>query len=252
LYFHRGLINLASTEFRRLRIVTPPPFDGSGIAVPAHSLPEVHRSVAVPPASAGWARKLLAFAGPGYLVSVGYMDPGNWATALAGGSAFGYTLLTVALTSSLMAILLQALGARLGVATGRDLAQLCRESFHPAVSYPLWFLAEIAICATDLAELIGTAIALELLFGIPLLFGVLLTALDAFLILWLKQGRALAGSLHHGHAGVDLRLFRRPDRAVAAGMGGRGARLYSVFVHRHQPDAALHRHRHYRRHGDAA
>ncbi len=167
--------------------MTPPPFDGSGAALDTRSLREVHRSVAVPPVSAGWARKLLAFAGPGYLISVGYMDPGNWATALAGGSAFGYTLLTVALTSSLMAILLQALCARIGVATGRDLAQLCRESFHPALSYPLWFLAEIAICATDLAELIGTAIALELLFGIPLLFGVLLTALDAFLILWLQN-----------------------------------------------------------------
>lgn len=151
------------------------------------SLPEVHRSIAVPPASAGWARKMLAFMGPGYLVSVGYMDPGNWATALAGGSAFGYTLLAVALLSSLMAILLQALCARVGIATGRDLAQLCRERFPPVISYPLWFLAEIAICATDLAELIGTAIALELLFGVPLLFGVGLTALDAFLILWLQN-----------------------------------------------------------------
>ena len=150
------------------------------------SLPEVHRSVAVPSA-AGWLRKLLAFLGPGYLVAVGYMDPGNWATALAGGSAFGYTLLAVALTSSLMAILLQALCARVGIATGRDLAQLCRERFPRAAAYPLWLLAEIAICATDLAELIGTAIALELLFGIPLLVGVLLTALDAFLILWLQN-----------------------------------------------------------------
>jgi manganese transport protein len=125
--------------------------------------------------------------GPGYLVAVGYMDPGNWATSLAGGSAFGYTLLAVALTSSLMAILLQALCARIGVATGRDLAQLCRDRFPKPVAYPLWFFAEVAICATDLAELIGTAIALELLFGIPLLYGVILTALDAFLILWLQN-----------------------------------------------------------------
>jgi manganese transport protein len=158
----------------------PRPADGSA------SLPEVNRTVAVPNAGS-WLRRLMAFIGPGYLVAVGYMDPGNWATALAGGSAFGYTLLTVALLSSLMAILLQALCARIGLATGRDLAQLCRDRFPRWVGLPLWFLAEIAICATDLAELIGTAIALELLFGIPLLYGVLLTALDAFLILWLQN-----------------------------------------------------------------
>ena len=156
------------------------------VAASPPSLPEVHRSVAVPN-SAGFLRKLFAFMGPGYLVAVGYMDPGNWATALAGGSAFGYTLLSVALVSSLMAILLQALCARIGIATGRDLAQLCRERFPKPVAYPLWFLAEVAICATDLAELIGTAIALQLLFGIPLIFGVMLTALDAFLILWLQN-----------------------------------------------------------------
>ena len=150
------------------------------------SLPEVHRSVPVPSAG-GFLRKLFAFMGPGYLVAVGYMDPGNWATSLAGGSAFGYTLLAVVLISSVMAILLQALCARIGIATGRDLAQLCRERFPKPVAYPLWLLAEVAICATDLAELIGTAIALELLFGIPLLFGVILTALDAFLILWLQH-----------------------------------------------------------------
>ncbi len=157
----------------------------AGPAMP-RSLPEVHRSVAVPNAG-GFLRKLFAFLGPGYLVAVGYMDPGNWATSLAGGSAFGYTLLSVALVSSLMALLLQALCVRIGVATGRDLAQLCRERFPRFMAYPLWFLAEIAICATDLAELIGTAIALELLFGIPLLYGVLLTALDAFLMLWLQN-----------------------------------------------------------------
>jgi len=173
--------------------MTPPPAaDGHGAAnrpAPVDappSLPEVHRSVSVPNAG-GFLRKLFAFMGPGYLVAVGYMDPGNWATSLAGGSAFGYTLLAVALTSSLMAILLQALCVRIGVATGRDLAQLCRERFPRVVAYPLWLFAEIAICATDLAELIGTAIALELLFGIPLLYGVMLTALDAFLILWLQN-----------------------------------------------------------------
>jgi manganese transport protein len=150
------------------------------------SLPEIHHSVAIP-ATAGALRKLMAFAGPGYLVAVGYMDPGNWATALAGGSAYGYTLLSVALISSLMAMLLQVLCARLGIVAGRDLAQLCRERFPKIVAYPLWLLAEIAIIATDLAELIGTAIALQLLFGVPLLIGVLLTALDAFLILWLQN-----------------------------------------------------------------
>ena len=166
--------------------MNPPSDTAATLPGPAPSLPEVHRSVAVPNAG-GFLRKLFAFMGPGYLVAVGYMDPGNWATALAGGSAFGYTLLSVALVSSLMAILLQALCARIGVATGRDLAQLCRDRFPKPVAYPLWFFAEAAICATDLAEPIGTAIALELLFGIPLLFGVVLTALDAFLILWLQN-----------------------------------------------------------------
>ncbi len=156
----------------------PPPVD--------LSLAEMHASVRVPHA-AGWLRRLGAFVGPGYLIAVGYMDPGNWATALAGGSAFGYTLLSVALASSLMAMLLQALCARIGIATGRDLAQLCRDRFPRPVNLALWALAEVAICATDLAELIGTAIALNLLFGIPLLAGVVLTALDALLILWLQN-----------------------------------------------------------------
>jgi manganese transport protein len=151
------------------------------------SLPEIHSSVPVPALAAGFLRKLAAFAGPGYLVAVGYMDPGNWATALAGGSAYGYTLLSVALISSLMAMLLQVLCSRIGIVSGRDLAQLCRERFPRPVAYGLWVLAEVAIIATDLAELIGTAIALQLLFGIPLLLGVMLTALDAFLILWLQN-----------------------------------------------------------------
>src|SRR5215208_5985423 len=132
-------------------------------------------------------RKLLAFLGPGYLVAVGYMDPGNWATSLAGGSKFGYALLTIALLSNVMAIVLQSLCARLGVGAGRDLAQACRDAFPRAVSWPLWVLAEIAICATDLAEVIGTAIGLNLLFGIPLELGVLITALDVFLILWMQN-----------------------------------------------------------------
>src|SRR5207247_1021934 len=120
-------------------------------------------------------------------VAVGYMDPGNWATSLAGGSKFGYALLTIALLSNLMAILLQALCARLGIGAGRDLAQACRDAFPRAVSWPLWVLTEIAICATDLAEVIGTAIGLNLLFGIPLEIGVIITALDVFLILWMQN-----------------------------------------------------------------
>ena len=150
------------------------------------SLAEVFGSIATRP-TGSLGRKLLAFLGPGYLVAVGYMDPGNWATSLAGGSKFGYALLTVALLSNLMAILLQALCARLGIGAGRDLAQACRDAYPRAVSWPLWLLAEIAICATDLAEVIGTAIGLNLLFGIPLELGVLITALDVFLILWMQN-----------------------------------------------------------------
>jgi manganese transport protein len=131
-------------------------------------------------------RKLLAFLGPGYLVAVGYMDPGNWATSLAGGSKFGYALLTVALLSNLMAIVLQSLCARLGIGAGRDLAQACRDAYPRAMSWALWISAEIAITATDLAEVIGTAIGLNLLFGIPLEIGVIITALDVFLILALQ------------------------------------------------------------------
>ena len=131
-------------------------------------------------------KRLMSFFGPGYLVAVGYMDPGNWATSLAGGSAFGYTLLSVILISNVMAILLQALSLRLGIASGRDLAQASRDAFPRTVGFVLWVLAEGAIVATDLAEVIGTAIGLNLLFGIPLELGVLLTALDVFLILWLQ------------------------------------------------------------------
>src|ERR1044071_6348832 len=150
------------------------------------SLAEVFGSIATKPTGSFW-RKLVAFLGPGYLVAVGYMDPGNWATSLAGGSKFGYALLTVALLSNIMAIILQALCARLGIGAGRDLAQACRDAFPRAVSWPLWVLAEVAICSTDLAEVIGTAIGLNLLFGIPLELGVLITACDVFLILWMQR-----------------------------------------------------------------
>lgn len=151
----------------------------------APSLGELFGSVRTVASGSVW-RKLLAFLGPGYLVAVGYMDPGNWATSLAGGSKFGYALLSVALLSNLMAIVLQSLCTRLAVATGRDLAQACRDSTPRWVSIPLWLSAEIAITATDLAEVIGTAIGLSLLFGIPLAFGVCITALDVFLILALQ------------------------------------------------------------------
>lgn len=151
----------------------------------APSLQEVYRTVPVPKGS--WARKLLAFAGPGYLVAVGYMDPGNWATSLAGGSAFGYTLLSVIMLSNLMAILLQGLASKLGIATGRDLAQAVRDSYSRPVVLMHWVLCEIAIAACDLAEVIGSAIALNLLFGIPLAIGVLITAADVLMVLVLQS-----------------------------------------------------------------
>ena len=150
------------------------------------SLPEVNATVKVPH-TGSWIRRMLAFVGPGYMISVGYMDPGNWATDLAGGAQFGYTLLAVIMLSNLMAILLQALSARLGIVTGRDLAQACRDHYPRPVSLVLWFACELAIIACDLAEVIGTAIALQLLFGIPLIGGALITALDAFLVLLLMS-----------------------------------------------------------------
>jgi manganese transport protein len=150
------------------------------------SLPEVHGSIAIPHGAGFW-KKMLAFAGPGYLVAVGYMDPGNWATDLAGGARFGYTLLSVIMISNLMAILLQALAARLGIASSRDLAQACRDHFSRPVTIVLWILCEIAIAACDLAEVLGAAIALNLLIGLPLIWGVCLTALDVLIILYLQH-----------------------------------------------------------------
>lgn len=151
------------------------------------SLPESHRTIPIA-AGASIFRKMLAFTGPGYLVAVGYMDPGNWATDLSGGSQFGYTLLSAVLISSLMAIFFQALSAKLGIATGRDLAQACREHYSRRTGIILWILCEIAIVACDLAEVLGSAVALKLLFGLPLMTGVLLTSLDVLLVLTL-QGR---------------------------------------------------------------
>src|SRR5580765_5945406 len=190
----------------------------------AKSLPEVHGSIAVPH-EAGFWRKLLAFAGPGYLVAVGYMDPGNWATDLAGGARFGYTLLSVIMISNLMAILLQALAVRLGIASGRDLAQACRDHYSRPTTIVLWIVCEIAIAACDLAEVLGAAIALNLLFGLPLIWGVCLTALDVLVVLYLQHHgfryvEALVVALIVAIAGsfaIELYLAKPDFVAVAAG-----------------------------------
>jgi len=159
------------------------PFSPSYKTLP--SLPEAHRTVQFH-AGSSWIKKVFAFAGPGYLVAVGYMDPGNWATDIQGGSKFAYTLLSVVVISSVMAMFLQALSAKLGIATGRDLAQACRDHYSKPVSAVLWVLCEIAIAACDLAEVLGSAVALKLLFGLPLLAGVLITALDVLIVLALQ------------------------------------------------------------------
>src|SRR6266702_5272255 len=154
---------------------------------PVHvSLPEVHRSIVVPVTASFW-RKLAAFSGPGFLVAVGYMDPGNWATDLAGGAKFGYALLFVVMLSNFMAIVLQHLCIKLGVATGRDLAQACRDHYSTLTVWFLWILCEIAIAACDLAEVVGSAIALQLLFGIPLVWGCVITAMDVLAVLYLQH-----------------------------------------------------------------
>ncbi len=186
----------------------------------APSLAEVYRSIPVP--GRGWWRKAAAFAGPGYLVAVGYMDPGNWATSIAGGSAFGYTLLSVIMISNLMAILMQALAAKLGIATGRDLAQAVRDHYsRPWVVFH-WVICEIAIAACDLAEVIGSAIALQLLFHIPLALGVLLTGLDVLLVLFLQHKgfrllEALVVTLIASMAAAFLFeiILSRPDMGAA-------------------------------------
>src|SRR4051794_28308205 len=200
------------------------PTNGWRLPSSALSLPEVHGSVSIPEGAGFW-RKLFAFAGPGYLVAVGYMDPGNWATDLAGGARFGYTLLSVIMLSNLMAILLQALSARLGIASGRDLAQACRDSFSRPTVIALWVLCEIAIAACDLAEVIGAAIALNLLFGLPLIWGVCLTALDVLIVLFLQHRgfryvEALVVALIFLIAGsfaVELWLAKPDYAAVAVG-----------------------------------
>jgi len=193
------------------------------LAAPEPSLPEVHASVAVSRSPLYWKR-LLGFFGPGFMVAVGYMDPGNWATDIAGGARFGYTLLFVIMLSNLLAILLQSLSLKLGVATDRDLAQICRESYGPRLSFALWIGAEIAIAACDLAEVIGAAIALNLLFHLPLFWGVLVTGLDVLLILLLQRiGFRYIEAIVISLIGIILALFiiqttlARPDYAVAFG-----------------------------------
>jgi hypothetical protein len=191
------------------------------------SLPEVHATVSISRSPQSW-RRLLGFLGPGFLISVGYMDPGNWATDIAGGSRFGYTLLFVIMASNLMAILLQSLSLKLGIATERDLAQVCHQAYGPRVSFVLWIGAEIAIAACDLAEVIGSAIALELLFHIPLFYGVLITGLDVLLILLLQRWGfryvealviALIGTIV-AMFGVQM-FFSRPEYLPA---------LHSLFI----------------------
>lgn len=165
---------------------TRPPITSAATAT-RRSLDGAHRSIGVPSGTGQFCKKLLAFTGPGYLVAVGYMDPGNWATDIAGGSAFGYSLLSAILVANLMAMLLQALSAKLGIVTGMDLAQACRDRYSPRATVALWLLCEIAIVACDLAEVLGSAIALQLLFAIPLPVGVCLTAADVLIILALQK-----------------------------------------------------------------
>jgi manganese transport protein len=220
------------------------------------SLSEVHGTVAVP--TEGFWRTLFAFAGPGYLVAVGYMDPGNWATDLAGGSRYGYSLLSVVLLTSVAAMLLQALAARLGIATGRDLAQACRDAFPRPVTWVLWLLCETAIAATDLAEVLGSAIGLQLLTGIPLLWGVCLTTLDVLIILHLQHrgiryvealvvglivaiggafaielllARPDAGDVARGFIPA-LNILREPDRLyLAIGILGATVMPHNLYLH---------------------
>src|SRR5213595_2600417 len=206
------------------REIPSAPARGWRLPANSRSLPEVHGSIEVPQGAGFW-RKMLAFAGPGYLVAVGYMDPGNWATDLAGGARYGYTLLSVIMISNLMAILLQALAARLGIASGRDLAQACRDSYSRPTTIVLWVLCEIAIAACDLAEVVGAAIALNLLFGLPLIWGVVLTALDVLVVLFMQHRgfryvEALVVALIvliAGSFGIELWLARPEPIALALG-----------------------------------
>jgi len=197
------------------------------------SLPEAHRSVPIPKGMNFW-RKLFAFSGPGFLVAVGYMDPGNWATDIAGGSRYGYALLSVIFISNFMAILLQSLCTKLGIATGRDLAQACRDHYSKPVNICLWLLCEVAICACDLAEVIGSAIALNLLFHIPLVWGVCITALDVLIVMYLQHFgfrylEALVVMLILTIGGcflAEILIYKPEFSAVAAGIVPQAAILH--------------------------
>ena len=250
------LLRYGSDEFlrllkRRRRCQRPL---GPSPARPDHSgsLPEVFRSIVVPAGAKFWG-KIGAFTGPGYLVAVGYIDPGNWATDLAGGARYGYALLSVIAIANLLAIFLQTLSLRLGIATGRDLAQLCRERFNRPTAICLWVACELAIIACDLAEVVGSAIALQLLFGLPLILGVCATALDVCLILWLQNRgfryiEALVMALLcviGGCFAFELVIAQPDVRAIAAA-------LLPSHADRHRSGDALSRHRHHRRDGDAA
>ncbi|MCX7824522.1 MAG: Nramp family divalent metal transporter [Verrucomicrobiae bacterium] len=204
-------------------------------AATAASLPEVHGSIPVP-RDLGFWRKLWAYAGPGALVAVGYMDPGNWATDIAGGSAFGYTLLSVIMLSNLMAILLQSLAAKLGIVTGRDLAQACRDHYTKPVAVGLWVVCELAIAACDLAEVLGSAIALNLLFGLPLIWGVCITVADVFAVMYLEnkgfrrlEAIVVGLVLTIGGCLVAEMIFSKPD--LVAVLGGYVPRLEILRNH---------------------
>ncbi len=199
--------------------------NASAVVLPP-SLPEGFASVRLPAAGASAWRRMLAFTGPGLLVAVGYMDPGNWATDLAGGSQFGYLLLSVVLFSNVLAMLLQYLALKLGIATGLDLAQACRAHYSRPVSVALWLFCEVAIVACDLAEVIGSAIALNLLFGLPLVVGVLLTAADVLVILVLQQRgfRYLEASGRRTDR-ADRRVFPLRGRRLATGLDRRARRV---------------------------
>jgi manganese transport protein len=211
----------------RSKMDQPPNIAGStGAWKPStsRSLPEVHGTIPIPLTGGPW-KKMMAFAGPGYLVAVGYMDPGNWATDLQGGARYGYTLLSVIMISNLMAILLQSLAARLGIASGRDLAQACREAYSKRTAMVLWVLCEVAIAACDLAEVLGSAIALQLLFGLPLIWGVCLTSLDVLIVLYMQHRgfryvEAIVVTLILGIAGcfaVELAIARPALGAMMVG-----------------------------------
>jgi hypothetical protein len=206
-------------------------------------LADVFRTIHVSRNGSRW-RRALAFVGPGYLVAVGYMDPGNWATSIAGGAQFGYALLFVALLSNIMAIILQSLCSRLAVGAGRDLAQACRDAFPRSAAWVLWLFAEIAIIATDIAEVVGTAIGLNLLFGIPL-ERVHRAAAAA-------PGIPLDRGLHHHAAGGDLRVLLLPDRLGRSRLAGRHPGLRADRRDREESDDAVSGAGHHRGHRDAA